>query len=61
MFFIYAGALLGPGLFSLVTSISGTVTVAFLLLGLLALLPVPILLLMNYGAGSASPSAKGAT
>jgi MFS family permease len=61
MFFIYAGALLGPGLFSLVTSISGTVTAAFLLLGLLALLPVPLLLLMNYGAVSASPCAKGAT
>ena len=55
MFFIYTGALLGPGLFSLVTSISGTVTVAFLLLGLLALLPVPILLLMNYGAVRPAP------
>jgi hypothetical protein len=41
MFFIYAGALLGPALFS---PISGTVTAAFLLLGVLALLPVPLLL-----------------
>lgn len=61
MFFIYAGALLGPAVFSLVTSISGTVTAAFLLLGVLALLPVPLLLWMNYGAVSASPTAKGAT
>jgi hypothetical protein len=48
-------------LFSLIASLSGTVTAAFLLLGLLALLPVPLLLLMNYGAVSASPTAKGAT
>lgn len=61
MFFIYTGALLGPALFSLIASMSGTVTAAFLLLGLLALLPVPLLLLMNYGAVSASPTAKGAT
>ncbi len=61
MFFIYTGALLGPALFSLITSVTGTVTAAFLLLGLLALLPVPLLLLMNYGAVSASLTAKGAT
>jgi MFS family permease len=61
MFFIYTGALLGPGLFSLITSVSGAVSLAFLLLGALALLPVPLLLLINYGAVSASPSAKGAT
>lgn len=54
-------ATLGPALFSLITSISGTVAAAFLLLGLLALLPVPLMLWMNRGAVSASPTAKGAT
>jgi MFS-type transporter involved in bile tolerance (Atg22 family) len=58
MFFIYTGALIGPALFSLVTSISGTVTLAFLLLGLLALLPVPLLLLRDYSAVESSPAAK---
>jgi MFS-type transporter involved in bile tolerance (Atg22 family) len=61
MFFIYTGALLGPSLFSLVTSLSGTISAAFLLLGVLALLPVPLLLLMNYGAVSAGLAAKGTT
>lgn len=61
MFFIYTGALLGPALFSLITSVSGTITAAFLLLGLLALLPVPLLLLTNYGAVAAGLTAKGAT
>jgi MFS family permease len=59
MFFIYTGALIGPALFSLVTSLSGTITPAFLLLGLLALLPVPMLLLTNYGAVPSSPVTKG--
>jgi MFS family permease len=58
MFFIYTGALIGPALFSLVTSLSGTVTIAFLLLGLLALLPVPLLLLTDYSAVSSSPTTK---
>ena len=58
MFFIYTGALIGPALFSLVTSISGTVTLAFLLLGLLALLPVPLLLLRDYSAVESSPATK---
>jgi MFS family permease len=60
MFFIYTGALIGPALFSLATSISGTVTPAFLLLGLLALLPVPLLLLRDYGAVSSGPVTKAA-
>jgi MFS family permease len=60
MFFIYTGALIGPALFSLVTSISGTIILAFLLLGLLALLPVPLLLLSDYGAVTSSPAAKAA-
>jgi MFS family permease len=60
MFFIYTGALIGPALFSLATSISGTVTPAFLLLGLLALLPVPLLLLRDYGAVSSNPVTKAA-
>lgn len=60
MFFIYTGALIGPALFSLVTSVTGTVTMAFLLLGLLALLPVPLLLLTDYGAVSSVPTTKGA-
>jgi len=47
-----------PALFSLVTSLSGTVTIAFLLLGLLALLPVPFLLLTDYSAVSSSPTPK---
>jgi MFS family permease len=59
MFFIYTGALIGPALFSLLTSVTGTVTIAFLLLGLLALLPVPLLLLMDYGAVRSSPITKG--
>jgi MFS family permease len=58
MFFIYTGALIGPALFSLVTSISGTITLAFLLLGLLALLPVPLLLLGDYGAVAPDPATK---
>ena len=58
MFFIYTGALVGPALFSLVTSISGTIMLAFLLLGLLALLPVPMLLLRNYGAVPSVPPRK---
>jgi MFS family permease len=58
MFFIYTGALIGPALFSLVTSLSGTVTIAFLLLGLLALLPVPLLLFTDYSAASSSPTTK---
>ena len=60
MFFIYTGALIGPALFSLVTSISGTIVLAFLLLGLLALLPVPLLLLRDYGAVAARPATKAA-
>ena len=59
MFFIYTGALIGPALFSLVTSLSGTITPAFLLLGLFALLPVPMLLLTNYGAVPSTPVTKG--
>src|ERR1035437_1738273 len=55
MFFIYTGALIGPALFSLVTSVTGTVTIAFLLLGLLALLPVPLLLWAEYRAASSNP------
>jgi MFS family permease len=61
MFFIYGGALLGPALFSLVTSIGGTLTAPFLLLGGLALLPVPLLLWMSAAAVSAAATAKGAT
>jgi MFS family permease len=61
MFFIYGGALLGPALFSLVTSLSGTLTAPFLLLGVLALLPVPVLLRMNAGSASSGATAKGST
>jgi MFS family permease len=59
MFFIYTGALIGPALFSLVTSLSGTITPAFLLLGVLALLPVPMLLFKNYGGVPSGPVSKG--
>ena len=61
MFFIYTGALIGPALFSLVTSLTGTVTPAFLLLGAFALLPVPLLLLRDYGAPPSGLAAKEAT
>jgi MFS family permease len=61
MFFIYTGALIGPALFSLVTTLSGTVTIAFLLLGLLALLPVPLLLLIDYSTVSPGPTTKAVT
>jgi MFS family permease len=61
MFFIYAGALIGPALFSLVTSLAGTVTPAFLLLGAFSLLPVPLLLLRDYGAPLSGLTAKEAT
>ena len=61
MFFIYTGALIGPALFSLVTSLTGTVTPAFLLLGVFALLPVPLLLLRDYGAIPSALTAKEAT
>ena len=61
MFFIYTGALLGPAVFSFVTSLMGADTSAFLLLGTLAILPVPLLLLKDYGAMPANPTARGAT
>lgn len=61
MFFIYTGALLGPATFSLITSVSGTVTAAFLLLGGLALLPIPLLLLEKHGSASANLTTKAAS
>jgi MFS family permease len=61
MFCIYTGALLGPAIFSLLTSVSGVMAVPFFVLGVLALVPVPLLLWADYGAVPASPSSEAAT
>jgi MFS family permease len=52
----YTGALLGPAIFSSLTTIAGTVAVPFVALGILAAVPIPLLLLADYSAASATGS-----